>query len=272
MNCLDIGEKHYTTLCNTKITADILNDFFSDPKECSISIIYLSRRNDGESLDKVLVKQMDDTNVFFTTKNGYYFIYNIILHHMFGWSKHPRSFGIRGYLGNHIAIGINDGIFDIHETIYETKQSATGSFDVLYKKKHVFFKLNENQDINSNSIAHVYWNDIRCFASKNEKKNEKKNEIENDGGGFVNNRVLKRTQHVVKSYKINELMNIYKRRCTSKMLEENQTLFVRMPYIQPFKAHALINRINKVCNASIHCIHIFTDTFAKSSFVALNFT
>ena len=44
---------------------------------------------------------------------------------LFGWSKHPRSFGVRGYLGNHVSISENA---DIHETIYETKKSAIGGY------------------------------------------------------------------------------------------------------------------------------------------------
>ena len=262
LNCIDIGEKHFEKQCSkSKITTDIILQFFSDPTECSISVVYLNRYNDGESINKVFVKRMDDTNVFFTHKNGYFFVYNILLSQLFGWSKHPRSFGVRGYLGNHVSISENA---DIHETIYETKKSAIGGHDIIYKKKHVFLKLDENQDIiNSrveNSIAHVYWNDIRCFADKS-----------NISSGGVNNRVLKRTRTKIINYNNKEFCNIFKKRYNLQILKENETLFIRMPYIQPFKANILKKKLIMHCNESIHDIHIFTDSFSKSSFVALHF-
>jgi hypothetical protein len=61
--------------------------------------------HEGIVLSDLWVKEIDkECSIFYTVKNGYYFVYPRFIRNVLLWSKHPKAFGTEGYLGNHISI------------------------------------------------------------------------------------------------------------------------------------------------------------------------
>ena len=123
----------------------------------------------GDVLSDLYVKQIDQgCHIFYSVKNGYYYVYPQFIQNILLWSKHPQAFGQEGRLGNHISIGSKNGFdIDIHETLYSSKFSNKGHV-LIANKKHCDYTIDsDNKTLISNNchldqLAQILWDDICC--------------------------------------------------------------------------------------------------------------
>jgi hypothetical protein len=248
MDCNNFADNCKAKSCseNKQITIADIHKFFdiSKSSECSTSIIYLNRYSEGITLSKLYVKNIDlECNIFYTIKNNYYYIYPKFMENIILWSKHPKAFGNKGFLGNHISIGenlSNPGIY-IHETVYDYVQNKSKHF-LIANKKHTEYQINQKTLISTNAVlenkAQILWDDIYCYESQG---------IQSAG----RIKILK-TKSKDKSYdKFNEseVLEIIKERC--KNLDKNKVYCINIPYVRPSKLVSLAKKIEKTSNMSI---------------------
>lgn len=250
MDCNNFADNCKAKSCpeNKQITIADIHKFFdiSKSSECSTSIVYLNRYSEGITLSKLFVKNIDsECNIFYTIKNNYYYIYPKFMENIILWSKHPKAFGNKGFLGNHISIGenmSNQGI-DIHETVYDYVQNKTKHL-LIANKKHTEYHIN-NKTLISNTVlpnnevkAQILWDDIYCYESQG---------IQSAG----RIKILK-TKSKNNSYdKFNEskVLEIINERC--KNLDKNKVYCINIPYVRPSK---LVSLAKKIQNMSMSII------------------
>jgi hypothetical protein len=257
--CDNLADNCKQKTCNNKnpITINDINKFFDSTDECSTSIVYLNRYNDGITLSKLYVKNIDEEcNIFFTIRNDYYYIYPKFMENIILWSKHPKAFGSSGYLGNHISIGEKNGDIDIHETTYNSKISNNNHI-LIASKNHINYKIQNDKLVavplsqsDMQLKAQILWDDIRCYNKTN------------IGGGKKLNLVKPGTKSkVLLSFK--EKFNIILNRCKNIKKLDNKDHIIRIPYIIKSELILLSNKILK--NTDLNISIIISDSHAKTS-------
>lgn len=158
------------------ITMNDVHSFFDikNAKQCTTSIVYINGFDDPLSISKVMLKEVDeDCYLKFTMKNNFYYVYTRLIENMLLWSKHPKAFGIKGHMGNHVSIGPlknKPNNASIHETFYSWKKTPDNLYDILWNKQHIFYDIDTinpkelitQQFISSHSIAQSLWDAIYC--------------------------------------------------------------------------------------------------------------
>ncbi len=248
-------ESHYQDTDSYAITFKDVEEFFRDYNECQVSIIYLNRYNDGVFADKVRVTDIDDCKLFFSYRQNYYFCYMNLISNVIGWSKHPKSLGLQGYIGNHISIGKNEkNKLDIHETVYETMKSVQGNHSIIYKKHHTSITHNENQ------LANVLLNDIKCFKNKS---------LINIKGGYIKQIVKGKTKTFMKTCNIVSIFEKRYRKIKHE-IEKNDVVFIRIQFINIKDSEKFIRQCMSLCDENVETIHLISDSQSKTSVIILN--
>lgn len=235
--------------------------FFADPLECSINIIYLRSSRDGDVKRSVNVKLLQDCAHFFSSRGSYFYVYARLFYQMMAWSRHPRSFGEQGYLGNHITIGPGQArqgttSLDIHETIYTTVNSAVGNYALIFNKIQRNYSIDRSthqlmqtqQQQHSDQLAPILWNEILasidCPACMHVDASVA--QPRQDGGQVV---VLKKSKKTRKDMTVLELFAIIEKRLEKVQMHlhvkglTSHGLFMRVPYIAKTKELHLQKRL-----------------------------
>lgn len=249
--------------CNVtrKITLQDIDKFFdiTNSIKCNTKIVYLNRFDDGDVLSDLYVKQIDqDCHIFYSVKNGYYYVYPQFIQNILLWSKHPQAFGQEGRLGNHISIGSKNGYdIDIHETLYSSKFSNKGHVLIANKKRCDYTIDSDNKTLISNNchldqLSQILWDDICCSIYP---------QTPTIGGNKKKYNLIKKNKIKKPIININKLTNLINEIIKKNKFKKNKTLIVRLPYIRASQLKILsmnILRINKE-------ISIITNSYCKCS-------
>jgi hypothetical protein len=254
--------------CEVKkpVTIQDIDTFFdiSYAQECSTSIVYLNRYNNGVVMSKLYVKNIDsECNIFYTKKNDYYFVYPKFIQNIILWSAHPKAFGVSGYLGNHISIGTNNNgkSIDIHETIYNSTKSNAGHV-LIAGKKHINYTIDkDNKTLISsavnNQLAQVLWDDICCPNSGNQLT----------GGTHGMLKLVKPKKTKLHSLTISDILDDIIAKCKSIKTSENKEHYIRIPYVRRSQLLFLAQKILKKIKLDISMI--ISDSYTKTSILVI---
>ena len=252
-----------TCVVKTPVTMKDIDAFFNVNKsvKCDTTVVYLNRYKQGTTLNALYVKQVDeDCHIFYTVKNGYYFVYPNFMHNILLWSQHPNWFGIEGFLGNHISIGSKDGTnIDIHETIYTTFKSNQGNHTLIASKLHCYYYIGvDNKTLTSNNcsqhqLAQVLWDDICCSLNS-----------PTVGGTTTSKQkhhMIVKNKRVPPLKSIAFLTNLITKYVKKTKDKDNHVTVFRLPYIRPFQ----LEKIKKKLAYDDNKTFIVTNTSSKSS-------
>ena len=107
----------------TMPTFQDVENYFSNPQECFMRVVYMKSGGIGNYVDVVKYKIMHDCVRYFTVEGNYFYVYINLTRNTMVWSAHPLASGVKGVIGHHITIGMRaDGQLDIHETMYEAEE------------------------------------------------------------------------------------------------------------------------------------------------------
>lgn len=115
----------------TRPTWQDVQNYFSNPSECTIRVIYLDSRNNGESVDIVKYKQFEDCTEFFYEVNNYYYVY-------IGLLRNKSANALAPILWNDVLRSLDTNL-PIDDSIRQPeteKQDQEGSYVHVIKRSH----------------------------------------------------------------------------------------------------------------------------------------
>jgi hypothetical protein len=187
------------------------------------------------------------------------------------WSAHPRSFGISGYLGNHISIGLNEKtkLIDIHETIYSSSKSNSGHILIADKRHHNYLIDKDNKTlmstshIQNNELAQILWDDICCMSNEQLTGNGYRNPSKSKTKLIRNN-----SKNVSNTYSITDIIHFITSKYVSLKCEKQKKSerIMRIPYVRRSRLLQLGKRLEKL---KLDINMIISDSHTKTSLIVI---